>query len=486
MRTLAPRRDHRRLPRSLLLVLALATLGPACATVAPETRDTRIERRAGLYEAYTRARLARHMGDLETAVAAARQAVALAPDDEHVLVTLAELLRLDGEYDEAVRVLTEGLALVDEPAPLLLERATSQELAGEIVDAEVSYQEALAHEPNSLPAVRQYAAFATRVRSRTRALEILETYLARRPEDAEGWRLLGSTRTEAGQLPAALDAYRQAAELQPRVETDYVPMLRLARQTSADALGDAIAEECFQVYRQNVACRVEYIRTLDERTLEADARRARTFEVLQALGRHIGGNLGMLRQVERRLLNELDAERALAFMEGVAADRPRNGQIQARTAWAAYRLGNEDLACRYMARVLEVNPRSPDALNFIGYSYAERGIHLEDAEQLIMRALEVRPNDANIMDSLGWVYYRAGRFAEAVDWLQRAVVSIPDSAVLRDHLADAYRGQGDFHNALKQYVFARSLADEVLRATIQEKIEQLEAALTSWTTEPGP
>jgi tetratricopeptide (TPR) repeat protein len=235
-----------------------------------------------------------------------------------------------------------------------------------------------------------------------------------------------------------------------------------------------------------VACRVEYIRTLDARELSADTRQARTFQVLQSLGRHIGGNLGLLRHVERRLLNELDAERALAFLQAVAADRPRNGQIQARAAWAAYRIGNEDLACEYMQRVLEVNPRSPDALNFIGYSYAERGIHLDIAERLILQALEVRPNDGNIMDSLGWVYYRAGRFDEAIDWLERAVEKIPDNAVLRDHLADAYRGRGDYHAALKQYVHAGSLADETLRATIQSKIDELEAALTSRASELEP
>ena len=64
-----------------------------------------------------------------------------------------------------------------------------------------------------------------------------------------------------------------------------------------------------------------------------------------------------------------------------------------------------DKALEYMRMTLEKNPDNPHALNYIGYTWAERGENLDEAERMILRALDQRPNDGYITDSLGWVYY---------------------------------------------------------------------------------
>ena len=59
-----------------------------------------------------------------------------------------------------------------------------------------------------------------------------------------------------------------------------------------------------------------------------------------------------------------------------------------------------------MEKVLEIDPNNAEALNFIGYSYADRGINLDEAEKMIVRALEIKPDNGYMMDSLGWVYFK--------------------------------------------------------------------------------
>jgi tetratricopeptide (TPR) repeat protein len=311
------------------------------------------------------------------------------------------------------------------------------------------------------------------------AAQVLGGYLERFPETAAAWRLLGQYQSEGGDAAAALVAYQEAHRLEPHLEDDYVPLIRLARETANVELGQQLSDECFHSFRQNVACRVEHIRSIEAQVSDPVAQSEAIFTVLQALGRNIGANIPRLRQVEYGLRNMLSDQHALTFLQAAAADRPRNTQIQSMTAWAAYRVGNEDLSCEYMGRVLEVNPRSADALNFIGYSYAERGIRLDEAERLVLSALEIRPNDGNIQDSLGWVYFRSGRFEDAVTWLSRAVDSIPDSAVMLDHLADVYRAMGNHTQALELYRRALEFADDELSVTIQSKIAEIEASATS-------
>lgn len=86
---------------------------------------------------------------------------------------------------------------------------------------------------------------------------------------------------------------------------------------------------------------------------------------------------------------------------------------------------------------LELRPDQPQVLNYLGYSYVELGQNLDEALDLIERAVAAQPNSGYIVDSLGWVYYRLGRYPEAVHQLQRATELLPTDPILTDHLGDA-------------------------------------------------
>ena len=68
-----------------------------------------------------------------------------------------------------------------------------------------------------------------------------------------------------------------------------------------------------------------------------------------------------------------------------------------------------DESVEFMRRALDANPDNASALNYIGYTWAERGINLDEAEKMIERALALRPDDGYIADSLGWVFYMRAR-----------------------------------------------------------------------------
>lgn len=122
-------------------------------------------------------------------------------------------------------------------------------------------------------------------------------------------------------------------------------------------------------------------------------------------------------------------------------------------------------------RVLEYEPDDADTLNYLGYTWVDRGENLEEAFELIERAVELEPDSGAILDSLGWAHYKLGRYEEAKKYLEMAVVLTPYSATIIDHLGDAYWQIGRKRDAT--YQWARALefdATEEEAAAINAKL----------------
>ncbi|MFB3787535.1 MAG: tetratricopeptide repeat protein [bacterium] len=106
---------------------------------------------------------------------------------------------------------------------------------------------------------------------------------------------------------------------------------------------------------------------------------------------------------------------------------------------------------RVMREAIEVYPDDAQAYNFLGYTYADRNIHLEEALALIEKALKLSPQDGNIVDSLGWAYYRLDRNREAIGHLQRALELEKNHPVILDHLGDALQKEGEWKKAVEYW-----------------------------------
>lgn len=96
-------------------------------------------------------------------------------------------------------------------------------------------------------------------------------------------------------------------------------------------------------------------------------------------------------------------------------------------------------------------------LNYLGYSWVDQGINLDEAFTMLRRAVELKPRDGYIIDSLGWAHYRMGRFEDAVRELERAIDLKPADPVINDHLGDAYWRVGRRLEARFQWNHARDL-----------------------------
>ncbi|MBP5858400.1 tetratricopeptide repeat protein [Marivibrio halodurans] len=123
-------------------------------------------------------------------------------------------------------------------------------------------------------------------------------------------------------------------------------------------------------------------------------------------------------------------------------------------------------------KALDLKPGDPYVLNYLGYSWVDKGMNIDRAKEMIRDAVAQRQNDGYIVDSLGWVQYKLGNYEEAVRHLERAVQLRPQDPVINDHLGDAYWRVGRRLEARFQWDRALSLdPDEELVETIDDKLD---------------
>jgi tetratricopeptide (TPR) repeat protein len=177
------------------------------------------------------------------------------------------------------------------------------------------------------------------------------------------------------------------------------------------------------------------------------------------------------------------APEAVEVLSKAASARPRDVALLFALGAAYERAGRVEASIAQMRVVLAMDPGNVAAMNFIGYSFAERGERLDEAEALVRRALEARPRSAGFLDSLGWIAFKRGDAARAVELLERAArLAGPDPIVL-DHLGDGYRAlrrQADAEGAWRRAT--RALGElppaeaAKLRTAIERKLQAGTAA----------
>ena len=159
--------------------------------------------------------------------------------------------------------------------------------------------------------------------------------------------------------------------------------------------------------------------------------------------------------IRRLQANGMPERWSLFYSRGIALER--SGQ---------WKLSEADLL-----HALELKPDQPLVLNYLGYSWIDKGENLERGLKMIEKAVELRPEDGYIVDSLGWAHYRVGDYSSAVQYLEKAIELVPEDPTINDHLGDAYWQNGRPNEARFQWRRALQFGPE------KDEIKPIEAKL---------
>ncbi len=371
------------------------------------------------------------------------------------------------------------------------------DVSGQRREALKRLEKAYKYDPTVLRVAQAYGNALSRAGNRDEALKVfkaLDEALPRHPLVLESIREIEAGRrltplVDSAQTGASEALYTIGAALGRRGEEVGVIYLQLALYLNpAHALAITSLADVYEGMRKPELAIKTYERVASNSPLSHNARiqRAlnldqldRTDEAVADLEKIVNADASD-REASMALGNILRARKRFAECGNVYSKAIDSKQRADKSDWVVYyfrgicyeRSKQWPKAEIDMKKALELQPDQPLVLNYLGYSWVDQGIHLDEGMRMIRRAVELRADDGYIVDSLGWAYYRMGNYENAVKYLEQAVELKPEDPTINDHLGDAYWRVGRKLEATFQWAHARDLnpePDDLVK--IQEKLK---------------
>lgn len=181
-------------------------------------------------------------------------------------------------------------------------------------------------------------------------------------------------------------------------------------------------------------------------------------------------------------------DKALVILDKLVRLVPDNREYRMQYAVICERENKIDLAEENFKAILKNDPNNAQVLNYLGYALADRGLKLEEANQMIARALQKDPENGAYLDSMAWAQYKSGDIDSAKTNIHKALTKITNDPIIWEHAGDISRIAGDMDYAWKAYKIAYTLEEKNKQKLLAVKIKksqkslskQSAASLTSW------
>ena len=495
----------------LVLVLLVLTAMPAPAAaqtaVAPKADGD-----AGYY--FLLARHLENTGKIDEAIAALQKAISLESGSAELRAELAGLYARQNNAVDALNVADEALkidpanreanrtlgsiyaALSEQKRPIRPGDDPSTYVTRAIAALERAQGPARADLGIEFTLGRLYA----RTSQHEKAIASLERVFEAQPEYSEGGMLLAASQEDAGRLDDAIKTIEGTIQNNPTFFRAYLKLIDLYEQQKRwkDAAGAYALARKMNPKADLAGGHAAALLN------GGDAREAQT--VLQAAIASAStpdpGLLYLLAEAQRQLKDYTGASATVQKLVTSFPDDLRGHVMAAQLLVAAGRMpeainayaelvkrapGEASFAYQHaqllesagrikeaeavLRELLVRDPQDANAMNSLGYLFADRGERLDEAVDLLQRALKIDPGNPSYLDSLGWAFFKQGRLDQADAPLTEAATKSPANSVILDHLGDLRFRQQRFADAVRAW--ERALAgdgENINRASVEKKL----------------
>ncbi len=336
--------------------------------------------------------------------------------------------------------------------------------AGRHADAAVEAERFLESDSTDLRAYLLLGESLERLGEFARAAAVFRQLLARDSTERE-------VTLHLGDLYFELKEYASAESVLVRIAADtadYVPLFYLARiaylqknYPRAESLYQKVIQRADTLPQGFTGLALTYLSwEKPEKTLEAARRGLVKFPESPDLRFWLG----------QAFAAQKVTDSARAIFGSLAAEEPENLNFLFAYAAALERSGNLDTSVAVFKKVLTLEPEHAPALNYLGYTWADRNENLDEAKKMIEKALKKEPENGAFLDSYGWVLFRMGKLKEAEKYIKKALEKNEKDAIIVEHLGDIYWAQGKKEAARAQY--RRAAEMDAKNAALKEKLSR--------------
>lgn len=463
------------------------------------------------YTHYLMALIEESRGNFSNALGELDRAIALSPQTATLYKTAAELSFRAGQFDIAVDRVQSALALDPKNVKLLILAGQIYWTVGNTAEAEKTLNEALKLAPDEAEALVSLAVAVT-PSDPNRAIKLYEDYLDRHPADNEIHERVAQLYQSLNKLPEAKHAWAKALELSPGSLRAHLASAQIAEvehdTTTAISHYQAVLDQdpgnlplILRIgelrYRSNDMAQAQaaFLKALSVAPTSASAnfwlaliaesksdwneairllnnvtksnpdpammlrlsyyysqagQHKEAIRVLESLSLEEPENMDFLNYLSMALEQDQQFAKAIKVVEKMLLIDPENPENYFHLATLFDRVNQFSKAEAALKKTLELKSDHSGALNYLGYSYADRNIKLEEAETLLNQAISIDPQNPAYLDSLGWLHYRQGRFETAENFLLQAT-SLADDHLIFSHLGDVRLARGRTVDAIRSY-----------------------------------
>jgi len=399
--------------------------------------------------------------DYRSAAEVLRKAIDLDPENSRVKRALARNLLYSGNLDESLKYYKEFADDDPHDTEALLRMAEIYREKRDFAKSREILDKAKASDPENLEVRYDEVNLLAVAGQPDKAIEALQSLLKDTErksysESEKGTRVnllerLGELYRGSNQNQPAIDAFRQIADLDPdsgaRAAAQIVDTYRAAKDfKNARSEADAARKK----YPDDRGLIGAYASVLaDMGKVDQGVAELRTL----LKGDHDRETQLAIAQLYERAKRYEDMGKPLDAAEKLSETKPDKETVFFMRGAMYERLKKLDASEAEFRKVLELDPDSAGALNYLGYMLADRGVRLDEAQKMITRALELDPENGAYLDSLGWVYYRENRLDDAEHALVRALSKsgVGQDPTVHDHLGDVYLKLGKTKDAITQW-----------------------------------
>jgi len=387
----------------------------------------------------------------ERALAVLDEAAAQPGTDLEYLVNLAELYSNCGRQfpelqarvrPKAIAVLDRAAALRPSAGPLQFKLAENFNLLGATNQAAKWYLEILEHGEPGVPLRdilrAKLADIFLRGEDRLRAEEQLAAIVRDNPANAGAHYFLGALAFEGKRWEEAITSFRQALLYDPGFEQAYFDLA--SAQIAAGKSADGVVTLELLRKQKPASFASEYL-------------------------------LGTAYHEQKKFAEALTHLKTAETIAHASETNRLNTSLYFQLGATCEQMGDRAAAEAYFEKSLALAPDNAEALNYLGFMWAEQGRNLPRARELIEHALKLEPDNDAFLDSMGWVLFKSGDAGGAVEYLLKAVAKLeqPDATVY-DHLGDAYAALKQMDKAREAW--AKSVSIETSEA-VRKKLDSV-------------